>query len=63
MTYLLKRGRGSLRRVAHLGAHDPLTGKVSFQPICSTPIDVNMASNVPWGCPTCKKCLRVARQM
>ena len=60
-TFVLRRGKGARRRVAHLGRHDPHTGEV-VGILCHTPGLYNLTSNVPWGRPTCKRCLRKWRE-
>lgn len=54
MTYLLRRGPGSLRRKAHLAKYDVLGRIVGAW--CGRPY--NLTSNVPWGCKTCRDCAR-----
>lgn len=54
MTYLLRRGPGALRRVAHFARYDAL-GQIADS-WCGRPY--NMSSNVPWGQPRCKDCIR-----
>lgn len=63
MTYLMRRGKGALRRVVHLTTHDPMTGQPTMQPVCGRPngVTFNMTSNVPWGQPLCKRCRRAIR--
>ena len=58
MDYLLKRGRGSRRRKAHLAQYDRL-GNISGS-LCgrSPPGGFDLSSNVPWGRPSCKLCRR-----
>lgn len=56
MRYLLKRGKGSRRRVAHLCGYDPVTGHPTMVPFCGQRLDFNLTSNVPWGQRTCKRC-------
>lgn len=56
-TFLLRRGKGSLRRVAHLAHFDP-HGEID-QSWCGRS-DFDLSSNVPWGQPICKNCLRRA---
>jgi hypothetical protein len=63
MMYLLQRGPGSLRRVAHLQLHDQFTGKPTGEPLCGIRRPFNLNSNVPWGCRTCKNCLKAASRM
>ncbi len=62
MSYLLKRGRGSLRRVVHLCRYDQ-SGNRTMEPICgrSGGLRFDTTSNVPWGLPLCKWCRKVAR--
>lgn len=60
MMYLLKRGKGSRRRVAHLCGHDPITGNPTGVPLCGQRLGFDMTSNVPWGQPTCKRCKAAA---
>lgn len=56
MTYLMKRGRGALRRVAHIAEFNPI-GQATGRPICGdTRLCYDLTSNVPWGLPTCKRC-------
>jgi hypothetical protein len=61
--YLMRRGKGALRRVVHLTPYDPITGNPTMEPLCgrSNGIVFNMTSNVPWGQPCCKRCLAAAR--
>ena len=63
MRYLLKRGRGSLRRVVHLCGHDQISGEPTMQPICgrSNGLTFDATSNVLWGLPLCKRCRAAAR--
>lgn len=58
MTFLMRRGKGALRRVVHVTTHDPHTGKPTMRPVCGRDNGVvfNMTSNVPWGRPVCKRC-------
>ena len=58
MTYLLRRGKGSRRRKAHICLHDPLTGQPIMRAVCGIDYPFNLTSNVPWGQPRCKNCLR-----
>jgi hypothetical protein len=61
MTYLLKRGKGSRKRVAHLAVHDRLTGAAMLVAVCGEDrVAWDMTSNVPWGRPLCKRCRRSA---
>jgi len=60
MVYLLRRGKGALRRKAHLCLHDPRTGQPDMKPLCGINQPFNMTSNVPWGCATCKNCRKAA---
>lgn len=55
MAYLLRRGPGSLRRKAHLARYDAF-GNIAGAWCHRT--GFNLTSNVPWGCKTCKDCLR-----
>lgn len=52
MAYLMKRGRGSLRRVAHLCSYDRF-GNPTHEPICgrTNGLRFDTTSNVPWGLP------------
>lgn len=59
MTYLLRRGKGSLRRKAHLARYNQF-GQIAG-PWCHR-TGFNLTSNVPWGCKTCKDCLRKMAQ-
>jgi heterodisulfide reductase subunit C len=52
--FLLRRGKGSLRRKAHLAHYDQF-GEIDRTWCGRT--DWNLVSNVPWGCSTCKHCL------
>lgn len=63
MTYLLKRGRGSLRRVVHLASFDQF-GEPTMQPICghSNGLVFDTTSNVPWGLPLCLRCRGAAKR-
>jgi hypothetical protein len=54
MTFLLRRGPGSMRRKAHLARYNQF-GEITGT-WCGRPYD--LVSNVPWGCQTCKHCLR-----
>lgn len=55
MTYLLKRGKGSSRRKAHLCTFDRL-GNATMRPLCGrVGLRFDLTSNVPWG-PLCKHC-------
>lgn len=57
MTYLLKRGKGALRRKVHITLHDPITGEPTMEPACGDHrLDFDTTSNVPWGRPLCKRC-------
>jgi hypothetical protein len=63
MTFLLKRGKGALRRVVHLTTFDHLTGELSMRPLCGrSPLRFDMTSNVPWGRPLCKRCRKIAEE-
>jgi hypothetical protein len=56
MRYLMKRGKGALRRTVHLTPSDPF-GNPTMEPLCGRhTVDFNMTSNVPWGRPLCKRC-------
>jgi hypothetical protein len=46
----------------HLTPHDPLTGKPTMVPLCGSRQALDTTSNVPWGQPTCKRCVMVARR-
>ena len=54
MTYLLTRGPGAMRRVAHFARYDAF-GRIAGS-WCGRPY--NMSSNVPFARPRCKDCLR-----
>ena len=54
-TFLLRRGKGSLRRKAHLARYDEF-GEIAGAWCHRGGFDVS--SNVPWGCRQCKDCLR-----
>ena len=57
MSYLLKRGKGALRRVVHLTGFDPRTGESTMIPLCgSRRLQYDTTSNVPWGLKVCKRC-------
>lgn len=58
MTFVLRRGPGSLRRSAHYAKFDQFGNVVGAW--CKRP--VNMSSNVPWGQPRCKDCERLMRK-
>jgi hypothetical protein len=55
VTFVLRRGPGALRRSAHIAKFNQL-GDITGA-LCGRP--VNMSSNVPWGQPRCKDCLRL----
>lgn len=55
MTYLLRRGRGARRRKAHLARYNAW-GQIAGS-WCGRS-DYDLSSNVPWGRPTCRDCLR-----
>ena len=65
MTYLMRRGKGALRRVVHLTEHDRLTGQPTMEPLCgrTNGVEFNMTSNVPWGQPLCKRCRAIVREL
>jgi hypothetical protein len=58
MTFLLRRGRGSLRRKVHIVTFDVRTGKPTMQALCGLDYPFNMTSNVSWGLPLCKRCAK-----
>lgn len=64
MTFLLKRGRGAMRRVAHLSLHDAATGQPTFRPLCGDKrLRFDLTSNVPWGRPRCRRCMRALERL
>jgi hypothetical protein len=54
MTYLLRRGPGAIRRVAHYARYDQF-GNIADS-WCGRPW--NLSCNVPFGQPRCKDCIR-----
>lgn len=59
MTFLLRRGPGARRRVAHLAHYDAF-GRIDGS-WCGRD-DFNLTCNLPLGQPSCKDCLRQMRK-